>query len=760
MSSVAFALLAAALLAAGMLSWRIADLKKSTRAVRRFRLEFPRDLTAEAVITFLSGLSGIRPPFYRSWFETPFVILEIDSSVAGIEHTVSAPVQVMPVVAAQLRAALPGVRMEEVPAPRRSGLSAVELQLRALRRPLRTDDLGSVSTALLASVLPLGNNEAVTVQWIISPGAVPKPARLATPKDKQAGLNLIGPDQMSYELLPHSEALRAEQAKLKFPLFWAVGRVGVRTKETGRARRLRQRVLAGYHLLNTPGASLARRLIMSDAWAARRLRRQTVPLLYFPALLNAAELCGVIGWPTGGTPLPGLSLGGCRQLPPSSEIPSSGCAVARATFPGSERPIAISPKDRLLHSFVLGPTGSGKSNLLLNLISQDMQAGRGVIVLDPKGDLVTDALNLVPENRIEDVVVLDPTDPDPRMVGINLLDTTSATPELVAEHVVHIFHQIFSAFWGPRTDDCLRAALLTLMHEPGMTLTEVPLLLNNPAFRQRFMHHISEDIVGLAPFWSWYDAITPAERAQVIAPLMNKLRATLLRQRVRYCIGQGDPGLRLEDVLASGKLLFVPLRKGLLGDEAVSLLGSLVVSRIWQATQARTGIPASDRVPVHAYIDEAQDFLNLPTSIGDMLGQARGLGLGMTLATQHLERLKTPLRRDVLANCRSKVIFQPTADDARILEREFRPFLTAEDLQGLRRFEVVAQLAANQQVMPPATGVTMPPPEETGSADAALNYSRERYGRDRSGIEAAMRARHDSTPEPAPIGRRRRGEPS
>jgi len=234
---------------------------------------------------------------------------------------------------------------------------------------------------------------------------------------------------------------------------------------------------------------------------------------------------------------------------------------------------------------------------------------------------------------------------------------------------------------------------------------------------------------------------------------MNKLRATLLRSRVRYCIGQADPGLKIEEALDSGKLLFVPLRKGLLGEEAAALLGSLFVSRLWQAIQSRTGKPEHQRRQTHLYIDEVQDYLHLPTSVGDMLAQARGLKLGLTVAHQHLGQLPTELRQDLLANCRSRVIFQTTAKDAHTFEQELKPYLTAEDLQGLGRFEIVAQLAVGQRVAPPVTGVTLRPPEETHRMQSAVAWSRQHYGRDRADIEAAMRARHSPAPPTAPIGR-------
>jgi type IV secretory pathway TraG/TraD family ATPase VirD4 len=168
-------------------------------------------------------------------------------------------------------------------------------------------------------------------------------------------------------------------------------------------------------------------------------------------------------------------LGTAKALAPSSDIPSHGRVVMRSTYLGMERPLALSLADSLHHVHLVGPTGSGKSTLLLGLITQDMHAGRGVVVVDPKGDLGADVLDRVPADRVGDVVVLDPADEE-RPVGLNLLAHPGDSPELVVDQVVSIFHELYRDSWGPRTDDILRAALLTLVGVPGMTLAEVPLL--------------------------------------------------------------------------------------------------------------------------------------------------------------------------------------------------------------------------------------------------------------------------------------------
>jgi hypothetical protein len=710
-------------------------------------LTFPRGLDPAAVVAFVSGLSGLVAPRLSRPFTTRAVMVEISATNAGISHHVLVPERHAPLVLASLRASLPSVGVRPNPdyQPLVPVLTA-ELGLSDPGRTLAVDQTERVGTAILASLQPLGPDERVIVQWSLMPTG---PVGIATGHEGRAGGVLSKLWSGRPEMEPDPEVVRAARAKQAAPLFVATGRVGI-VASRDRSRSLVARTLAAFHVANAPGVHLFRRNVLSSV-ASRRLTEHRLPLLAMPATLNAAELGALIAFPLGDVSLPGLRLGGCRQLAPASDIPRVGRVVAQATFPGAERPLALSVPDSLRHLHVIGPTGSGKSTLLLGLIAQDMAAGRGVVVLDPKGDLVADVLDRVPARRLNDVIVLDPSDED-RPVGLNLLRAGEADRELVAEQLVGTLHNLYQASWGPRTDDILRSALLTLVGVPGMTLAEVPLLLTDVGFRRRLVGRVN-DPIALGPFWGWFDAMSDAERAQAIGPVMNKLRAFLLRRRLRNVIGQAQPHLDLDQAISSSKIVLVPLAKGLLGEEAAALIGSLVVARVWQAVQRRSAMPQADRPTTIMVIDEFQDYLRLPLSLADVLAQARGLGLGLTLAHQHLGQLPTPLQGAVLANARSRVIFQVASADARTLARELSPHLQAADLQGLGAYEVVATLSAGSRVAPPATGVTLTPPPVTGYGETARQRSRQRYGISRTDVEAAILARHGGGPVAGGLGR-------
>lgn len=726
---------------AAILGLRSRDAVRWSSDLEAYRLGLTDDLAIGGIEQFLAGLSGIRASGWRRLVETRAVGMEITSSVGGIaHHLLIAPPQ-RDIVLTHLRAALPGVSAVPdedygTPTPTLAG----ELVSTSRDQQLAVGNAAGMSTVILASLQPLDAGEAMVVQLVITPHGS-RSAESTTPRWTWG-------DQTAKAPIPRS--LRDKYAR---PLFSVTIRIGVASKSKARDRQLLGRLTGAFHAANSPEANLRRRRTPNNP-VIRDLTGRRRGASGSRSHLNSAELAGLLALPIAGVNLPGLKLGGCRPLAPDASIAQTGRIVADSSFPGMKRPLALSVKDSLRHLHLIGPTGVGKSTLILNLVTQDMEAGRGVVVIDPKADLVTDIIERVPAHRAGDVVIVDPTD-DERPVGVNLLAGGVEAPELVAEQVLGTFHRLYATSWGPRTDDILRAALLTLVGVEGMTLAEVPLLLTDSSFRRDLVGKL-DDPIGLEPFWAGFEAQSEAERAQATGPVLNKLRSVLVRPRLRNVLGQSTPLLDFDDVLANGRILLVPLSKGLLGEDAAALLGSLLIARLWQAVQRRAGLPQSARYPVFCYIDEFQDYIALPTPIPDLLAQARALGLGLILAHQNLDQLSREVREAVLANARSRVIFQPSASDARRLAQELAPHLVARDLQSLGAYEAVVTLSTGSRVAPPATGITREAPPVTSDGDAIRAGSRLRYGRDRAEIEAEMRRRHERPAGSGPLGRQRR----
>jgi len=282
----------------------------------------------------------------------------------------------------------------------------------------------------------------------------------------------------------------------------------------------------------------------------------------------------------------------------------------------------------------------------------------------------------------------------------------------------------------------LHACLLTLARRRDASLVMLPLLLTQPGFRRSLTTGL-HDPIALEPFWAWYEGLSDGERAQAIAPVMNKLRQWLLRPSLRAVLGQREPKFSIRQVFTERKVLLVPLRKGIIGPEAASLLGSLVVAELWQATLERAAIAPERRHPVMVFIDEVQDYLHLPTDLGDALAQARGLGVGFSLAHQFLAQLPNEMRAGMLANARSRVCFQLSHDDA-VAMAKGHPELSPDDFTALGQYEVYASLFARGRVTPYALGRTLAPSAPTSDSAALRRSSRERYGRPLDEVEVGF----------------------
>jgi hypothetical protein len=733
---------------AGIAVARVVAAERQRQTLVAYRLSFPKDLKAEDVATCLGGLSGLLLPWYRRWGALPHVVLETHADAKGIRHQLLVPEHWSSTVETTLQADLPAVRFERAEEIETSPVKVgAEYRLSTHGRALAVDAT-ALSAKLLFSLQPLGGKDAVIVAWALTPAGPVSPVRIASSTDKQRFWQPAG-------TVPDAEAATALKQKQSLPLMLGVARIGVTSTSNRSARRLLRRIEGSWHEARSPGVHLKRRTISGTA-VARAIVRRTTPLVNWPSTYNVGELAGLVGWPVGAISVPGLVLGGSRLLSASPLIPTEGTILADSNFPGQSRALALDLQGRLRHIHIVGPTGSGKSWLLIQMVLQDIAAGRSTLVLDPKGDLCREILMRIPEGQRGNVVVMSPGDPL-SAVGINPLWVSSADQaETAVENLLGLFRNFWSSAWGARTDDICRAVLASLIHSGNYTLCEIAVCLTDPNFRRRVVGKL-DDPLGVGAFWGWFESISDAERLSVTAPLLNKVRAFTMRPRVRAIVGQARPTITVADVMSSGKVMLCSLESGVLGEEAASLLGALIVSQIWSAATARAAIPADQRRPVMVYLDEWQHFLHLPTPMSTVLAESRGFNVGWTLAHQETGQLNPELRSAVFANARSRIVYQLSADDARLLARQMGGPLTADDIQGLGPWEVAAQLFAAGSTQTAATGLTRPLGPPSADPEEIRQWSREQYGVDREEIELAIRKRQMG-PTAGPIGRRPKPE--
>ena len=640
-----------------------------------------------------------------------------------------------------VRELVPGCRVS-AGFSRRAVDQAVVVSARPIGMGLATERLVTVVRAVLAALAVTAEGEELVVQLQLGRRFSPQVLGRVEP---QGWLELLGLVPIPS---PSGERGRRMRAQVGRHRAAACLRLGVRAASPLRQRTLLQGLLGALRLVEGPGVRLrARTEHPAKLNGVRRPWRTGLEL-------GAGEIVAMVGWPVGEGALPATPSAHPRVLPlPLARETQRAFATGVADQAGER--LGISIGDALYHTVLLGPTGAGKSTALAHLALADIQAGRGVLLIDPKTDLVADILARIPEQRRGDVVVIDPTSSRP--VGINPLARTQtargapsssgggvlgggASPELVADTVLATLKGVFAESWGVRVEQVLSAALVTLARTPEATLVDLPLLLTNAAYRQRLIAASGADPLGTGQFWAAYEALSEAQRQQWVGPVLTRLQPFLIRPHLRATLGQAAPSFDLGEVFTRRRIVLVSLNKGVLGAESARLLGSLLVGQLWPLILARAAVEPSQRHVVSVFIDEVQDYLSLPGSLADALAQARSLGAAFHLAHQYRGQLPSALKAGIDANARNKIIFSLSAADAAELSRQAIG-LEAADFQLLPRFGVYARTLHHGRENPWCQATTLPPTPPIQDALALRAASQARYGQDAAQVEAALLAR-------------------
>ena len=643
-----------------------------------------------------------------------------------------------------VRELVPGCRVSRG-VSRRTVDQAVVVSARPVGTLLATERLAAVVRAVLAAMAVTAEGEELVVQLQLGRRFAPEALGRVEPQGWLELLGLVPIPSLSGE---RGRRMRAQVGRHRAA---ACLRLGVRAASPLRQRTLLQGLLGALRLLEGPGVRLrARTEHPAKLNVVRRPWRAGLEL-------GAGEIVAMAGWPIGEGALPATPSAHPRVLAlPQARETQRAFATGVADQAGER--LGISIGDALYHTVLLGPTGAGKSTALAHLALADIHAGRGVLLIDPKTDLVADILARIPEQRRDDVVVIDPTSSRP--VGINPLARVQTarsapsssgggtSPELVADTVLATLKGVFAESWGVRVEQVLSAALVTLARTPEATLVDLPLLLTNAAYRQRLIAASGADPLGTGQFWAAYEALSEAQRQQWVGPVLTRLQPFLIRPHLRATLGQAAPSFDLGQVFTRRRIVLVSLNKGVLGAESARLLGSLLVGQLWPLILARAAVEPSRRHVVSVFIDEVQDYLSLPGSLADALAQARSLGAAFHLAHQYRGQLPAALKAGIDANARNKIIFSLSAADAAELARQAIG-LEAADFQLLPRFGVYARTMHHGRENPWCQATTLPPTPPTQDALALRAASQARYGQDTAQTEAALLARigqHDNTP--------------
>lgn len=400
---------------------------------------------------------------------------------------------------------------------------------------------------------------------------------------------------------------------------------------------------------------------------------------------------------------------------------------------GGERPFGLLPADRRHHAYVIGKTGTGKTTLLRNLILQDIEAGHGVGVIDPHGDLAYDLLDHIPGRRSDDVVYLDPAD-TAHPIGLNLLHhVPQESRHLAASSIVAAFKGIWHDSWGPRLEYILSAAVSALLDAEGTTLLGIQRMFTDSRYLSWVVKQIKDPLVRtfwLDEFMEYDDRFLQ----EAIAPIQNKVGRLLLASPIRNILGQVRSRVNAGFMMDNSRILVANLSKGRLGEDKSSLLGALLVSQFQLAAMARANMPEDQRRDFHLYIDEFQSFGT--DAFISILSEARKYRLCLTLSHQYTEQLSDDLKAAVFGNVGTLISFRIGESDGKVLEREFGNGYVSGHFTDLANHEIRVKLLERGEQRTPFLARTSPPnARRYGRREKIIRRSREKYSRPRAEIE-------------------------
>ncbi len=411
----------------------------------------------------------------------------------------------------------------------------------------------------------------------------------------------------------------------------------------------------------------------------------------------------------------------------------------------------IKANDRLRHMYVIGKTGMGKSTFLENMAIQDIQNGNGIAFIDPHGGTAEKLLDYVPEHRIKDVLYFAPFDME-YPISFNVLEDIGADKRhLVVNGLMSTFEKIWVDAWSARMAYILSNTLLALLEYPGSTLLGVNRMLTDKEYRKKVVENIKDPSV--KTFWvDEFGKWTEKFVSEAIPAIQNKVGQFTANPLVRNLLGQPESSFDIRKFMDEKKILIINMSKGLVGEGNARLIGSMLITKIYLAAMSRADKSEADLAKLpnfYLYVDEFQSFAN--KSFADILSEARKYKLSLNIAHQYIEQIEEEVRDAVFGNVGTMVTFRVGAFDAEVLEKEFAPVFTAEDLVNLGFTQIYLKLMIDGVSSQPFSAMGMKPilRPEVSFKDQVIASSREQFANTRAEVEKNVLDWH--APEPSSV---------
>jgi len=464
--------------------------------------------------------------------------------------------------------------------------------------------------------------------------------------------------------------------------------------------------------------------------------------------LNLKELASVFHFPIGLGSQPQLKEAKAGIAPAPLEMGKEGVILGVNSYRGKDTEIHLSREDRMRHFYVIGQTGTGKTNIMLNMITQDIKNGDGCCYIDPHGTDIQTILSRIPKERIDDVIYFDPAY-TARPMGLNMLEYDPKYPEqktFVVNEMMSIFNKLFDmkVGGGAMFEQYFRNSAFLVMEDPesGSTLLEITRVLADKEFRDLKLARCKNPII--KQFWVSAEQTTGDQSLANFVPyISSKFDNFISNDIMRPVVLQQNSVFNFRKIMDEKKILLVNLSKGRLGEINANLIGLVLVGKIQMAALSRVDMFGKPMNDFYLYIDE---FQNVTTdSISSILSEARKYRLSLNIAHQYISQLEEKIKNSVFGNVGSMAVFRVSTEDANILEPKFKPLFTAQDIMKLDNYNAYMSMLVNGQPTKPFNMHTLPPEDGNPSIVEDLKeLSYVKYGRDREEVEAEIMGRYKS----------------
>jgi hypothetical protein len=613
-------------------------------------------------------------------------------------------------------------------------------------RDLPTDPLSSI-TSVLAK---MQGDEGAVVQILIQPTGH-KWQKFGHSYISKTKKNEANPEKASFSV--DQKTLESVDQKVSKPGFNTVIRLVVSSDSKESAEMHLTNLKAAFTQFSSDNNSFTRVKMPFKQFFVTDFIYRYFPLFNFSFLrqygvLNTDELATLFHLPNKTIETAHIFWLNAKRAPAPSQIPSSGLYLGVSRYRGVDRQIYLGDEDRRRHVYVIGKTGVGKSQLLEEMVIQDIKNGKGVAVVDPHGDLIDGILERMPPERAEDVIYFDPSDSD-RPMGLNMLEAkTEEQKHFVVTSIVGLMYKLYdpmkTGIIGPRFEHAIRNAMLTIMYEPGMTFVEVVRVLTDSAFVQEMLPKVTDPII--RRYWTDQIAQTADfHKSEVLDYIVSKFGRFVTNKLMRNIIGQSNSAFDFRKVMDEGKILLINLAKGKVGEENSNFLGLILVPRILISAMSRQDMPEEKRRDFYLYVDEFQNFAT--PDFAQILSEARKYRLNLTVANQFIGQMDEEVKNAVFGNVGTLVSFRVGVTDANYLQHEYQPTFNETDLINIDKYNAyVKTIVGNEPVKPFSIDMTkdmnaLKTVRNPQVAQALIQLSRLKYGRSKELVEAEITQR-------------------